>query len=328
MKVVIPDDYQNAVRGLACYAKLKGHDVTLFHDTVKDLESLAARLGNAEALILSRDRTAITRELVARLPRLTLISQAGSKIAHVDVRACTERGVAVSVSAEDELHSVSELTWGLIIAAMRNIALEDRRLREGRWQTTIGQCLRGRVLGIFGFGAIGAMVAEIGKAFSMSVIVWGREGSLSRARARGFSLAASQQDLFERSDVLSLHVSLTPETRGIVRLEDLARMKTTALLVNTARAGVIADGALVTALRQGRPGRAAIDVFESEPLTDAGHPLLQMDNVTCTPHLGGVVVEKYEYFYGRGIDQVVAFAAGKPINIINPEALAGTASSR
>jgi len=316
MKVIIPDDYQDAVRGLACFSKLAGHDVTVFTDTVKEIEALAERFQDAEALVLIRERTAVRDELLARLPRLKLISQTGKGTAHIDLAACTRRGVAVAAGTGSP-YAPAELTWGLVLAAERRIPYEAARLRAGHWQSTLGRGLRGRTLGVWGYGKIGSLVAGYGRAFGMSVLVWGREGSLSRARASGYATATDKDELLERSDVLSLHLKLSAETRGIVSSADLARMKPDALLVNTSRAELIEPGALAAALRAGRPGSAAVDVYEEEPILGAGHPLLAMDNAVCTPHLGYVEIDTYEDYFGQAFDQVVAFAAGSPINVVN-----------
>ena len=322
MKVIIPDDYQDAVRGLDGFAKLADHDVTVFNDTVRDLEALASRLQPAEALVLIRERTRITEDLLARLPRLKLISQTGKGTAHIDLAACTRRGVAVSAGAGSP-HAPAELTWGLVLAALRHIPRETARLRAGHWQSTLGTALRGRTLGIWGYGKIGSLVAGYGRAFGMDVLVWGREGSQSRSREDGYAVAAGQEALLESSDVLSLHLKLTPETRGLVTAADLARMKPSALLVNTSRAELIAPGALEAALRAGRPGLAAVDVYEEEPILGPSHPLLALENAICTPHLGYVEKDSYELYFGQAFDQVVAFAAGRAVGVVNPEVLRG-----
>ncbi len=322
MRIVIPDDYQDAVRSLACYSKFEReaseHHVTIYHDSAKDIETLAQRFQGADALILIRERTAINEPLLALLPDLKLICQTGRGIPHIDLAACTRHGVAVAVGGGAS-HSTAELTWGLILAAMRHIPQEVARLKAGHWQTTLGTGLRGRTLGILGYGKIGSIVAGYGRAFGMQVLVWGREGSLARARADGFATASSQQDLFRRADVLSLHVKLVEETRGIVTAADLAEMKPSALLVNTSRAGLIEEHALENALRAGRPGSAAVDVYEVEPVKD--HPLLHLDNVICTPHLGYVEKDNYELYFGTAFDQLLAFASGRPLDVLNPEVL-------
>lgn len=320
MQIVIPDDYQDAVRGLACFAKLAGHDVTVLHDTVQDVDALAERFQQADALVLIRERTRIQEDLLARLPRLKLISQTGKGTSHIDVAACTRRGIAVTAGTGSP-YAPAELTWALVLAAVRHLPQEAARLRAGHWQSTLGTGLRGRTLGIWGYGKIGTLVAGYGRAFGMDVLVWGREGSLSRARADGYATAPDQEALFARSDVLSLHVKLDAETRGLVTAGDLARMKPGALLVNTSRAELIETGALEAALRAGRPGFAAVDVYEEEPVLGARHPLLALDNVVCTPHLGYVEKDSYELYFSQAFDQVVAFAAGTPVHAVNPEAL-------
>ncbi|HKI03265.1 MAG TPA: D-2-hydroxyacid dehydrogenase family protein [Thermoanaerobaculia bacterium] len=320
MRIIIPDDYQDAVRKLACFPKLAGHEVTIFNDTVKEIDALAERFFNADALVLIRERTRIGDDLLARLPDLKLISQTGKGTAHIDIAACTRRGVAVAAGTGSP-HAPAELTWALVLAALRHIPQEVARLRAGHWQSTMGTGLRGRTLGIWGYGKIGSLVAGYGRAFGMNVLVWGREGSLSRAGADGYALAADRNALLEQADVLALHIKLTKETRGIVTAADLARMKPGALLVNTSRAELIEPGALEAALRAGRPGFAAVDVYEEEPIFGAAHPLLALENAVCTPHLGYVEKDSYESYFGQAFNQVAAFAAGNPINVINPEVL-------
>jgi D-3-phosphoglycerate dehydrogenase len=317
MDILIPDDYQDAVRGLECFPKLAGHNVMVFNDTVKDLDALAERLRPAEALVLIRERTRITEALLDRLPRLRMISQTGKGTAHIDVAACSRRGIVVSAGTGSP-YAPAELAWALVLAATRRIPHEVGRLRSGHWQSTLGTGLRGRTLGIWGYGKIGTLVAGYGKAFGMNVLVWGREGSLSRAQADGFATAADRESLFQQSDVLSLHIKLDKETRGIVTAADLARMKHDALIVNTSRAELIEPGALVAALRSGRPGFAAVDVYEEEPILGADHPLLALDNAVCTPHLGYVEKDSYELYFSQAFDQVLAFAEGKPIRVVNP----------
>ncbi len=318
VKIVIPDDYQDVVRGLEAYAKLAGYEVTVYHDSVKDVDTLAERFRDADALVLTRERTAVSAALLDRLPKLRLISQTGRGIPHINLDACTKHGVLVCGGGGSP-YATAELTWALILASMRHLPQEVNALRAGRWQTTLGTGLRGRTLGIFGYGKIGTIVAGYGHAFGMRVLVWGREGSLMRAKADGFDVATSQDELFEESDALSLHVKLIPETRGIVTAADLAHMKSSALLVNTSRAELIEKDALVNALHAGRPSFAAVDVYESEPAI--GHPLLTLDNALCTPHLGYVETDSYELYFGSAFDQVAAFAAGMPINVLNPDAM-------
>ena len=320
MNVIIPDDYQDAVRGLGCFAKLANHTVRVFTDTVKETDVLAERLQSADALVLIRERTRINETLLAKLPHLKLISQTGRGTAHIDLDACTRRGIVVTAGSGSPF-APAELTWALVLASRRNVAEEAARLRAGHWQSTLGSGLRGRTLGVWGYGKIGCLVAGYGRAFSMKVLVWGREGSLSRARTDGYAIASSRQALLEQSDVLSLHLKLTPETKGVLTAADLARMRPDALLVNTSRAELIERGALEAALRAGRPGFAAVDVYEEEPLLSATNPLLSLDNALCTPHLGYVEKDCYELYFTQAFDQVIAFAEGKPINVVNPEVL-------
>jgi D-3-phosphoglycerate dehydrogenase / 2-oxoglutarate reductase len=322
MKVSILDDYHDTLRTLAAFQKLAGHEVTVWNDHVQETEPLAQRLKDAEALVLIRERTKIRAPLLERLPRLKLISQR-SVFPHIDVDACTRLGVVLcsNQTFSRPSYATAELTWGLIIAAMRDIPLQMESLKAGRWQAGVGNTLRGKTLGIFGYGKIGAVVAGYGTAFGMKVLVWSRDASLATARADGHAVANSKEDFFADSDVVSLHLRLIDATRGIVTARDLARMKPTALIVNTSRAPLIEPGALVAALKAGRPGKAAVDVYEEEPLQDTGHPLLNMPNVVCTPHLGYVTREDHEIAFSEIFDQINAYAAGKPINVVNPEAL-------
>lgn len=320
MRILIPDDYQDAVRGLACFSKLAGHDVTVFTDTIKEIDALAERLQPAEALVLIRERTRIGDALLERLPKLKLISQTGKGTSHIDIAACTRRGVVVTAGTGSP-YAPAELTWALVLATLRHIPHEVARMRAGHWQSTLGTGLRGRTLGIWGYGKIGSLVAGYGRAFGMNVLVWGREGSLSRAHADGYTTAVDRRTLFEQSEVLSLHLKLDKETRGIVTADDLARMRPDALLVNTSRAELIEPDALEAALRAGRPGFAAVDVYEEEPVLGANHPLLALGNAVCTPHLGYVEKDSYESYFGQAFDQVVAFAEGNPVHVVNREAL-------
>lgn len=318
MHIIIPDDYQNAVRTLDCFDKLAGHTSTIYNDTVKDLDTLAARLEPADALVLIRERTHIPAGLLARLPRLKLIVQTGRGTTHIDVPACTRHGVVVTAGT-GSAHATAELTWGLILAATRFIPQEAARLKAGQWQSRFGRGLYGRTLGVWGYGNIGKRVAGYGRAFGMCVIIWGRDGSFTHARADGLAPAPDKATFLREADVLSLHVKLTPETRGLITRADFALMKPNALFVNTSRAELIEPGALVGALRSGRPGFAAVDVYEEEPVLGGNHPLLALDNVVCTPHLGYVEKDSYEGYFGQAFDQVVAFAAGKPVGVVNPE---------
>jgi D-3-phosphoglycerate dehydrogenase len=322
MKITILDDYQNVVRTLDAFKKLAGHDVTIWNDHTKDNDVLAERLKDTEALVLIRERTPIRAPLIERLPKLKLISQR-SVYPHIDVDACTKRGVLLcsDMHPGKPSYATAELTWGLVIAAMRHIPQEAAALKAGRWQSTVGRGLRGKTLGIYGYGRIGSTVAGYGKAFGMKVLVWGRDASLARARADGYSAARSREAFFEECDVISLHLRYNDATRGIVKAADLARMKADALIVNTSRAGLIEPGALVDALKRGHPGMAAVDVYEEEPVLNASHPLLSLDNAVCTPHIGYVEKGGYEAQFNSSFDQVLAYAAGKPVNMVNPEAL-------
>lgn len=317
MRIAILDDYQDAVRTLDCFKRLAGHDVAVYHDTPTDPKVVAQRLQGCDAVVLIRERTRVRGALLESLPAsLKLISLTGPLSGQVDLAAAQARGITVC-AGRGSGPSTPELTWALVMAATRHVPLEDRRMRQGRWQTTLGRVLAGRTLGILGYGRIGSKVAAYGRAFGMPVLVWGREGSLSRAGADGHEVAASQADLFARSDVLSLHLTLNAGTRGVITASDLARMKPDALLVNTARAGIIEPGALLAALRAGRPGFAALDVFDTEPLP-ADDPFLSMDNVLCTPHLGYVSRDAYEDLFGSAFDNLLAWAAGQPAGVLPP----------
>jgi D-3-phosphoglycerate dehydrogenase len=322
MQISILDDYHDTVRTLACFKKLDGHDVTVWNDHVQDVDALAERLKDTEALVLIRERTKIRGPLLERLPKLKLISQR-SVYPHIDIDACTELGIVVSSNMHlgTPSYATAELTWGLIIAAFRQIPQQMASLKAGTWQTGVGSTLRNKTLGIFGYGRIGAAVAGYGKAFGMNVVVWARPQSLVHAKAEGFVVAPSKQAFFERCDIVTLHMRLVDATRGIVTYDDLRRMKATALMVNTSRAPLIERGALVEALRQGRPGMAAVDVYEEEPVRDTAHPLLNMDNVICTPHLGYVTRDEYELQFSDIFDQITAYAGGNPTNVVNPDVL-------
>jgi D-3-phosphoglycerate dehydrogenase len=316
MKIAVIHDYADAFRRTAAAARLKGHDVHVDTGARTDFD----RLAEAEALVLTQQRVRVTRELLARMPRLKFISQTGRNLYHLDLAACTQRGIVVSAGAPSSTSPYSrtaELAWGLIIASLRHLPYEVERLKAGHWQSTVGRGLAGKTLGIYAFGHIGAAVARVGRAFGMHVVCWGREGSTARARAEGFAVASGRETFFEAADVLSLHLPANEQTRGIVSAADLARMKPDALLVNTSRASIIAEGALVEALRRGRPGFAAVDVYEEEPVVGAAqHPLLGLPNALCTPHLGYVERDTLEGMYGIAVDQLLAYAAGKPINVV------------
>jgi len=322
VKITILDDYFDTLRTLPCFAKLAGHEVKIWNDHLQDVDRLADRLADTEMLVLIRERTKIRTPLLERLPRLRLISQR-SVYPHIDVDTCTRLGVIVSSSQHPGTPSygTAEFTWGLLLAAMRQIPQQVASLKAGHWQMGVGSGLRGKVLGIYGYGRIGSTVAGYGRAFGMQVQIWAREAARAKAVADGYAAADSKEAFFETSDIVSLHLRLVDATRGIVTADDLARMKSTALLVNTSRAALIAPGVLVRALKAGRPGLAAVDVYEEEPLTDVTHPLLAMPNVVCTPHIGYVSRDEYEVQFSDIFDQIVAYAVGTPINVVNPDVL-------
>src|ERR1700736_691437 len=322
MKISILDDYFDTVRTLACFRKLDGHEVTVWNDHVQDTDALAARLKETECLVLIRERTKIQAPLLERLAKLKLISQR-SVYPHIDVAACTRLGVIVSSGqhAGTPSYAAAELTWALILAAARQLPQQMAALKAGQWQIGVGTTLRGKTLGIFGYGRIGATVAGYGKAFGMNVTAWAREESLARAQADGYTTARSKAEFFASCDVVSLHLRLVPATRHIVTAEDLARMKPHAILVNTSRAPLIEPGPLAAALRASRPGYAAVDVYEDEPMRDPDFPLLQFEQVVATPHIGYVTREEYETQFTDIFEQILAYAAGKPINVVNPEVL-------
>jgi D-3-phosphoglycerate dehydrogenase len=324
MKITILDDYHDTVRTLECFRMLADHEVTIWNDHLQDTDRLAERLKDTEVLVLIRERTQIRAPLIARLERLRLISQR-SVYPHIDIAACSERGIVVcsDLHADTPSYSTAELTWGLILAAMRQIPQQMASLRAGTWQMGVGHTLRGKTLGIYGWGRIGGAVAGYAKAFGMNVLVWAREASRQRAAQEGWSVAPSKSAFFADCDIVSLHMRLVPVTRGIVTAADLALMKPSALIVNASRAGLIKPDALVNALRAGRPGMAAIDVFDEEPLRDPRHPLLTMDNVVATPHIGYVTRDEYELQFSDIFEQIVAFARGSPIHVVNPETLHG-----
>jgi D-3-phosphoglycerate dehydrogenase len=331
MNIVILDDYQDAVRKLHCASKLDALNAKVYTNTVKGIGQLAVRLRDAEVLVLIRERTHFPRQLLDKLPKLKLIAQTGRIGPHIDVEACTRLGIAVAEGVGSPV-APAELTWALIMAAMRRLPQYIGNLKHGAWQQAglkagsmppnfgVGMVLRGKTLGVWGYGKIGKLVAGYGRAFGMTVQVWGSEASRLAAQSDGYEAADSREAFFESSDVLSLHLRLTDATRGIVGSEDLARMKPTALLVNTSRAELVADGALVSALNRGRPGMAAVDVFESEPILQ-GHPLLRLENAVCTPHIGYVEQDSYELYFNAAFDNILAFIAGNPTNIVNPDAL-------
>ena len=331
MNIVILDDYQDAVRKLPCAAKLDAYPAKVYTNTVKGIGQLSVRLKDVDVIVLIRERTHINRQLIEKLPKLKMIAQTGRVGAHIDVAACTERGVVVADGAGSPI-APAELTWALVMAATRRIPQYVGHLKHGAWQQAglktasmppnfgVGTVLKGKTLGIAGYGKIGQILAGYGRAFGMRVVVWGRDTSKTLALADGFEVAQSKTELFEQSDVLSLHIRLTDETRGFVTLDDLSRMKPTALLVNTSRAELIEPEALIAALNRGRPGLAAVDVFESEPILQ-GHALLRLENCICTPHIGYVEQDSYELYFGAAFDNVINFIKGTPTNIVNPGAL-------
>ncbi len=329
MKVTILDDYFDTLKTLPCFARLSDHDVTIFNDHVQDTDALAERLKDTEALVLFRERTKIQGELLDRLPNLKLISQR-SVYPHVDVEACTRNGVLLCSNMHKGTPSfaAAELTFALILAAMRQIPQQMAALQAGTWQIGVGHTVQGKQLGIYSYGRIGEAVARYGEAFGMKIVVFGGDESCARAAADGFSIAKSREAFFEECDIISLHIRLHPATTGLVRGDDLSRMKPSALLVNTSRAGLIEDGALVTALQQGRPGMAAVDVYEEEPVLGGKHPLLAMPNVVCTPHIGFVSHEEYETQFSDIFDQIVAFDRGQPLHMVNSAVWEQSAAAR
>jgi len=322
LNIAVLDDFLGVVPTLDAYGKLAGHRVTVFRDPLTDVDELGRRLGEFDALVLSRERTKITASLLDRLPNLRIISQTGV-IPHIDVAACTRRGVLVCTSRTGPSYTTAELTWGLILASMRYIPQEAQALREGRWQTRFGRGLRGLTLGVFGYGWIGALVASYGRAFDMKVLVWGREGSLQRARDAGYETAPDQRSFFAASDIVTLHLRMLPETDGIVTAADLAAMKPDALFVNTSRAALVQEGALLAALRAGRPGHAALDVYDDEPVSGAADPLVSMDNVVCSPHVGYVTRDRFETMFDSAFEQLLAWSRGAPVNVVNRELVGG-----
>ncbi|MFM8929779.1 MAG: D-2-hydroxyacid dehydrogenase family protein [Betaproteobacteria bacterium] len=331
MNIIILDDYQDAVRKLPCAAKLEHLNAKVFTNTVKGIGQLAVRLRDAEILVLIRERTHLPRTLLERLPKLRMIAQTGRIGSHIDLKACTDLGIVVSEGVGSPV-APAELTWALIMAASRRLPQYIGNLKHGAWQQSglrasnmpvnfgLGKVLKGQTLGIWGYGKIGSMAAQYGTAFGMRVIVWGSEAARRRALDDGLEAASSREALFSDSDVLSLHLRLSDTTRGIVNLQDLSLMKPTSILVNTSRAELIEDGSLVAGLNRGRPGMAAVDVFESEPPL-AGHPLLRLENAICTPHIGYVERDSYEMYFSSAFDNVLNFLAGTPTHVANPEAL-------
>jgi D-3-phosphoglycerate dehydrogenase len=321
MKIAVLDDYPDAFRQLGFHERLAPHEVVVYRDTEQDPVKLAERLADADAVVLTQARSAFPSAVIERLPKLKLVSLTGRNARHVDVEACTRQGIAVAARGKGDPHGPAELAWGLILSSLRNLPEEVARTKAGRWQGSVGHGVFGKTLGIYAYGRIGSIVAAVGRAFGMRVVCWGREGSTARAREAGFEVAPDRETFFAESDVLSLHLPMNESTRGIVTARDLALMKPTALIVNVSRARLIEEGALVSALRAGTPGFAAVDVYEHEPVLDPADPLISMPNVTGTPHLGYVEWSTLRSYYGAAVENILAFAAGKPTNILNADAL-------
>jgi D-3-phosphoglycerate dehydrogenase / 2-oxoglutarate reductase len=322
MKIAVMDDYQGAFCKMKCYAKLQGHEVISYNTSEKDPVKFGQRAAGCEVIVLTQQRSFLPRPFIDALPAsVKLLAQTGRNVPHIDSAACTERGIVISASGGGNSSPTVELTWALILASVRNLGTEINNMQAGRWQTTAGIGLQGKTLGIYAYGKIGSGVAKVGRAFGMKVICWGRDGSTAKARADGFDVAAGREAFFAESDIVSIHLPLNKETRGLITGADLALMKPTARIVNSSRAPLIAEGALVEALKKGRPGFAAIDVYESEPTLNREHPLVSMPNVVCTPHLGYVTWETYELYYDAVVGNILAYAAGAPTNVANPDVL-------
>jgi D-3-phosphoglycerate dehydrogenase / 2-oxoglutarate reductase len=324
MKIVVPDDYQNLMDRLECYKLIQHHDIVRYRAPARDLDQLVERLADADVVISIRERVEFTRTLLERLPKLKLIALVGRNSQAIDFKACTDLGIPVATGKSNSPVAPAELTVGLMLAARRNVALEAERMKRGEWPCTLSHRLRGSTLGIYGLGTIGELVAEAGRGLGMEILVLGQSASAAKAHKAGYLVARDKAELFERSDVLSLHLRLRPETKGIVTTEDLARMKPTALLVNTSRADLIAPGALLEALRNGRPGFAAVDVYDREPIVNGDHPFLSMPNVLCTPHLGWAEWTNFELYFREAFEQIVLFEQGQPLRLGNPQVVART----
>jgi D-3-phosphoglycerate dehydrogenase / 2-oxoglutarate reductase len=317
MRVAVLDDHADTFRTLECAGRLEGHEVVTFPDSVRG-DALVERLDGFDAVVLLQQRTALPREVVERLTTVRLVSQTGRNTGHLDLAALARRGIVVSAGGAGGPGATAELTWGLILSAARHLPDEVARLRAGRWQGSVGTGLEGRALGVYGLGRIGSRVAAVGAAFGMTVLCWGRESTAVAAREAGYAVAAGREDFFAGADVLTLHLPLVDGTRGVVNRGDLALMKPEALLVNTSRSAIVEPGALEAALRAGRPGRAAVDVFDDEPVLDAADPLVGLPGVMATPHLGYVTTDVLERLWGAAVDQVLAFAAGSPVGVVTP----------
>ena len=322
MKIVIPDDYHGLVPQLECFAKLAGHDVTILRDVAPSFETLVEKLRDAEIIVAVRERTAFTRALIEQLPKLKLIAQTGRSAHSIELQACTDHGIAVCAGSHASPYTVAEHTWALIFASVRRIADDAALMQQGQWRDWFSVSLRGKTLGVYGLGKIGEPVAAAGAAFGMRVLCYAREATAARAQALGYEIAASKAEFFAQSDVLSVNLRMSEATRGIITAADLAHMKPTALIVNTARAELFAPGVLVDALNKGRPGFAATDVYENEPVRNGDHPLLKMPNAICTPHSAWLEPGTYEAYFGEAFEQAAAFAAGKPVKLLNPDMVA------
>ena len=325
MRISVIHDYSDVFRTTKHFAKLAGHEVVIHNDAYISADKVVAQIKGFDAVLLTQQRVPMTRAIIEKLPGLKFICQTGRNVYHLDIPACTDHGIVVSAGRLSGGHSpystTAELAWGLIISSLRHIPYEVESFKRGNWHTTVGSKLNGRTLGVYAFGHIGAAVARVGRAFGMKVVCWGREASIARAKSEGFDIAASREAFFENADIISLHLPGNKATRGLITAADLALMKPHALLVNTSRAPIIEPGALAAALAKGRPGFAAVDVYEDEPVTGANHPLLSMKNALCTPHLGYAERSSYESMYATAVEQLLAFAEGKPTDVLNPEAM-------
>ena len=319
MKIVIPDDYHGLVSRLECFGKLAGHDVTVLRDVAPSFETLVEKLRDAEIIVAVRERTAFTRALIEQLPKLKLIAQTGRSAHSVDVKACTDHGIAVCAGSHSSPYTVAEHTWALIFASVRRVAEDAALMKQGKWRDWLSTSLRAKTLGVYGLGKIGEPVAATGASFGMRVLCFARDATVVRAKTLGYEAATSRQAFFEQSDVLSVNLRMSEATRGIITAADLAHMKSTSLIVNTARAELFAPGVLVDALKKGRPGFAATDVYENEPVQNGDHPLLKMSNAICTPHSAWLEPGTYEAYFGEAFEQSAAFAAGKPVKLLNPD---------
>ena len=320
MKIAILDDWFDTLRGLPCFAKLEGFDVTIFRDHVMDTEALAKRLEPFDVIVLFRDRTQITNTLIARLPNLKLISQKGA-YPHVDIASCTRHDVLLCSATRHNgpSHAAAELTWALILCAMRKIPQQMNHMRLGKWQLGVGKTLFGRTLGLYGYGRIAKSVETYANAFGVKVLWWGSRSGREKALKDGKRVARSREAFFSSTDIVSIHVRLTPNTRGIIKASDFALMSRDAVFVNTSRAGLIEQGAMLAGLNAGRPGMAALDVFDIEPIHDNEDPLLCHENIICTPHIGFVTKEEFEQQFSQIFDQIIAFEHNNPVNMVNPE---------